>query len=715
MVLAKNFRLTEHQIKVLNRGLTFVPTIKKERDFKNKLLLDIQNYHRKIKLAFYYKNSDFEQRIPFVGPSNWSPPWDKLPPIVHKLMEKDNKEIKKILRPQREKYNLTKDEVKALRELINNKNIVIKPADKGSAVVILEREKYIEEVYRQLNDKIYYRKLEEPIYLDTVPLVHVILDKLHKDKFINAKQKNALKSDIVPRPRRFYILPKIHKDPKKWTIPFELPPGRPIVSDCGSETYQTAEFIDHFLNPLSIQHPSYIKDTYHFINLIKDLKIPINSYLFSIDIDSLYTNIDIEAGINCVKEIMKKYPNHKRPDKEILELLEINLKRNDFEFNGEYFLQIKGTAMGKKFAPAYANIFMANWENKAIQKCDKKPLHYLRYLDDVWGIWTFTMEDFEKFIDVLNNHDPSIKLKYVIKEHSIDFLDTTVYKGENFTTTNKLDIKVYFKETDTHALLYKTSFHPKHVFKGLVKSQLIRYYRICTTETEFMNAVKILFQSLKNRGYSRSFLRQCLKTFKEQGQKTEKKIIPIITTYSTINKKINSILKNNYRKLIEQSGLLNNFTIISAYRRNKNLRDILVRARLKKLQENKRKVLENIFKNLNFVKNYTNGQIFQINQRFFPQSKNCVYIITCTKCEKQYIGETRNTLATRIWQHKYNILHKKETDTELVKHFIDHEWNSLRISGIQSNPLWTDIERKKLERRWIYWLNTKSPNGLNKK
>lgn len=51
-----------------------------------------------------------------------------------------------------------------------------------------------------------------------------------------------------------------------------------------------------------------------------------------------------------------------------------------------------------------------------------------------------------------------------------------------------------------------------------------------------------------------------------------------------------------------------------------------------------------------------------------------------------------------------NILHKKETETELVKHFIN-----------QSNPLWTDIERKKRERQWIYLLSTKSPNGLNKK
>lgn len=90
------------------------------------------------------------------------------------------------------------------------------------------------------------------------------------------------------------------------------------------------------------------------------------------DIDSLYTNIDISEGIQAVKNIFRKYPDKKRPEKELLQLLDINLRRNDFEFDGQFYLQIKGTAMGKKFAPAYANIFMAEWETSALAACDKK-------------------------------------------------------------------------------------------------------------------------------------------------------------------------------------------------------------------------------------------------------------------------------------------------------------------------------------------------------
>ena len=84
--------------------------------------------------------------------------------------------------------------------------------------------------------------------------------------------------------------------------------------------------------------------------------------LFSIDIDSLYTNIDTRLGLQAVRDIFNKYPDSARPDEALLALLELGLTKNDFEFDSRCYLQVHGTAMGKKFAPAYANIYMANWE-----------------------------------------------------------------------------------------------------------------------------------------------------------------------------------------------------------------------------------------------------------------------------------------------------------------------------------------------------------------
>lgn len=150
----------------------------------------------------------------------------------------------------------------------------------------------------------------------------------------------------------------VHKDPKTWTIPYVIPPGRPIVSNCESETHYTAKYLEFYLNPLSTKHPAHVRDTYHFIEMLKTWTIPVNSYFFSMGVKSLYTNIPIEGLIDCVRRIFQRFPDPKRPDEELLQLLRINLCRNDFNFNGEFYLQIKGTAM----ANPYTDIFMANWE-----------------------------------------------------------------------------------------------------------------------------------------------------------------------------------------------------------------------------------------------------------------------------------------------------------------------------------------------------------------
>ena len=153
-----------------------------------------------------------------------------------------------------------------------------------------------------------------------------------------------------------YLLPKIHKDRKVWPGEEKVPPGRPIIADCGSESYASAEYIDHFLAPLAKQHKSYLKDTSAFINKIAEIKAKEGTFIATIDVDSLYTNIDNTN--EAVKQIFNKNPNPNRPNKEILELLKINLENNDFEFNSQWYLQTWGTSMGKKFAPNYANLFL---------------------------------------------------------------------------------------------------------------------------------------------------------------------------------------------------------------------------------------------------------------------------------------------------------------------------------------------------------------------
>lgn len=716
MNLTKNTILTSNQLSLLNKGLTFIPALRTNPvKQKTQGRWDLQQYHRTVKLTSYFENDKTSPPLPFIQKSSWTPPKAALSSDVVSLVDKDIMAFERHFVPCPEPPNITEGEREALLQLQNDKQIIIKPADKGSVVVILDRDQYLWEGYRQLNDKNYYTKLQNPIYIETTPLVIKIAQKLYEKKFINAKQRAYLIGDSEPRARRFYMLPKIHKDPAKWSLPHAIPPGRPIVSDCSSETYYTAEYLDHFLNPLSIRHPAYVKDTYDFVQKIKAIKVPQNAILFTMDVDSLYTNIDIKEGIQAIKNAFSKHPDKKRPDKELLQLLEINLTRNDFEFNGEFYLQIKGTAMGKKFAPAYANIYMAEWEASALATCQKRPTHYYRYLDDIWGLWTHPEEDFDTFLATLNNHNASIKLKAITNVHKIDFLDTTTYKGVNFHVTNTLDVKVFFKETDTHALLYKTSFHPKHTYAGLIKSQLLRFHRICTQKSDFEEATKILFRALKRRGYTRSFLRRAYKTFLKSRPPSELDLLPFITTFSTPARALIRVVKNNFKELIERGQTLQKHRVIAAFRKNPNLQDLLVRATVRPIQETKTTQKEQIYKRLRWIQNKQTQEVYKTCPYGNLKSKNCVYLISCCTCGSQYVGETGNPLSTRLWMHKSNVRSLRENRTPLVQHLRLHGWNSVSITVLQQNPHWTIPQRKRQERIWITRLATIWPTGLNER
>ena len=70
----------------------------------------------------------------------------------------------------------------------------------------------------------------------------------------------------------------------------------------------TSRFVDHHLQPLVREIPSYIKDTNDFINKIDIFPVPPNSLLVTIDVKSLYTSIHSNEGIASVKKKYDHYP-----------------------------------------------------------------------------------------------------------------------------------------------------------------------------------------------------------------------------------------------------------------------------------------------------------------------------------------------------------------------------------------------------------------------
>ena len=94
----------------------------------------------------------------------------------------------------------------------------------------------------------------------------------------------------------------------------------------------------------------------------------------SFDVESLYSNIPHELGIEAINYWLNKYPENIRArfsKKFILEGIELILNNNSFYFDVSFYRQIKGTAMGTKFAPIYATLAIAYLEEKLYEKVDR--------------------------------------------------------------------------------------------------------------------------------------------------------------------------------------------------------------------------------------------------------------------------------------------------------------------------------------------------------
>lgn len=727
--LSSTLNLSPAQNSLLSKGLSFVPHYQNKTHQASGDDIETTAYHRRLKLAAYFHGKErlLKDGPTFQEPSTWEPDPCDLPPPLWDLISDDRTALSVPIFPAQniDPDNLTGNEWRALQELKADKSIIIKPADKGSSVVLMDRPLYIQEAMRQLHNTDHYRPLDSPIYLDSIPLFKNVLLKLRNEKYITDKQMQYLIGDPQPRARHVYFLPKVHKKASSWTVPEHMPPGRPICSDCGSESYRISSYIDFYLNPLSKNHPSYLKDTLDFLSKLKDIHLSEGDILFTMDVESLYTNIETERGLLAVQEWFRRHPDPNRPDESLLELLNLSLTRNDFHFNEQWFLQIRGTAMGKRFAPAYANVYMAHFEEAVFLKSDKLPSQYFRYLDDVWGVWPHSLGELQAWLQILNEHHPSIKLTLTHSHTAVDFLDLTIFKGPDFPVTKTLDTKVFFKPTDTHALLHHDSFHPPHTFKGIVKSQLIRFDRICSRSVDRQVAIKVLFKALRLRGYSRHLLRRILQDWNrttpkpaptlQDGNQTAPeptptptpRVIPIVSIYSSQAAATHSVLKGNFEKSRASMPFAQGIRVISAFRRNKNLGDYLVQSKLPKTRPK-----DGPRTRTWLVKNPRTGQSFPQPLFLPPSTKNCVYYIKCRTCGKLYVGETRNSLSQRLSTHKYAINTNKNL-TPLGEHFRKHGTEQILLRPLAHDANWSTAARRRQEQIWIKKLGSRFPMGLN--
>ena len=160
--------------------------------------------------------------------------------------------------------------------------------------------------------------------------------------------------------------------------------------------------------------------------------------------------------------------------------------------------------------------------------------------------------------------------------------------------------------------------------------------------------------------------------------------------------------------------MLRQCRLISAYRRNKNLKDLLVHTNFNKKTPNREapRVSEVGLIRLPHIFNPFSRAGANLGQALTPNTKNAVHAVSCRACHRLYVGETQNEISLRI-KHIYKTNSSDDTSI-LYAHFKLHGADKVQSLGLESNRDCT-VQRQAGERRWIHLLKTIDPNGLNER
>ena len=142
----------------------------------------------------------------------------------------------------------------------------------------------------------------------------------------------------------------------------------------------------------------------------------------TLDVISLCTYIPNHEGLLAVAEHLRSDPDKQKIGPHLLRLQKLGLQ-SSFNFKGDHYLQIRGTAMDTATGPNYANLFMDRFETKALSNWPLKPLIWLQFINDIFMIWTHGKDNLTEFITYLNGFHPTIFSLMNLAQHRLIFCE----------------------------------------------------------------------------------------------------------------------------------------------------------------------------------------------------------------------------------------------------------------------------------------------------
>ena len=415
-------------------------------------------------------------------------------------------------------HNTTKAEWEAIKTLRENTSHVVLTADKGVALVVMDKSQYIDKCMALLDDTKVYKP-----WKDTTKKLHrdfqEALKQLNRDfgttrLFIWSKhcyRKLLLPiGNMSPAPR-FYGLPKIHK---------ANCPMWPIVSACGTTTYQLAKFLTKIFQKYMRTTPSFVNNSKCFSEYLRSVHIGNNEELVSFDVSALFASIPVPTALDVINRLFTEHiedPQVKGKygcsftgntcglqKSEVIRLLKLVLENCVFTFQGNFFKQLHRAAMGSPCSPVVASIYMEYFEDLALGPEAPIPIkEWKRYVDVMFSI--IPKGQRKIMLQYLNSRDPHIKftVEQPNVEDAIPFLDTF-----SKPKREEIEVSVYRKPTHIDRYLDFNSSHPILAKRAVVRALMDRANNVCTSPDILAKEVKHLNKLLHYNNYPKWLIKR---------------------------------------------------------------------------------------------------------------------------------------------------------------------------------------------------------------
>ena len=655
---------------------------------------DIQNFCTKLRKKEFFEDksdaSDTDESLA-KNKSNFCPPRNRNITLDNYIDFLTKFPLEELQVKDIKRSNLTKEEQNALQELREDSEILIFEADKGGAVVVMDRTYYADKILEMLNDSQTY----EEITANKDKVVMKLMKELagNHSHSLTEKEVNYL-CHFDFKTSGFYGLPKIHKSKiicqeakvqKKPYIRVLRPADlkfRPIVAGPRCPTSRLSNFVDILIKPFTLHVQSYLRDTIDFLNYLPRI-VPESTILVSFDVTSLYTNINHELGVKAMEYWINKHPRslNSRFSKEfIIDSILLILTNNTFTFDDRIFLQKKGTAMGTKMAPSYATLVLGYLENElysqVFNKMGEEIGHYVysnwrRFLDDCYINWPYGEDKLKELHDILNSLDGSIQLTAETSCKELPFLDVMIRKDKTHLTTD-----MYYKPTDSFQYLPYTSSHPRHTKNNIpynlargicmiVENQDIRKRRLDDLKQILLR--KQYPAEIIDYGVNKALTLTTEELRRVREQATENNLLCLVTTHNPNNPQVFQLVRKTLPMLNQNSSLksiMSKTKVIHSQRQPRNLKRMLTNSYFSRLKDTDPEVkicgtkrcgtCPYLKQGKEFTFSATN-EIFRIKHSMNCTSTNLIYVITCAGCGHNYIGETGDVLRNRVTVHKQQI------------------------------------------------------------